>query len=364
MKEDNLSRLRGKNYQGSDDEWRRILSSVLLRRGLEGRETTALQGLDVFAAVTEEEMIITIRKDIGGITVSHDASSPCFWVLLKIFTALQQRLGTISLRVDESQEIELFEWAGLAAQTAAAAEDGKSSLGARLQAQDEAIAQLNRQLEDLIQAKEEHEQALLKKFQELLNSKKLKIRDQQRLLSRVKIDPEQGTTTMASSSFPWEMRTDIGVATDVQETRDVRRPGKPVASRAGKRKAPVDEPSSPPGLTSEPMDVDDTDEGDGPADGSGSPSRTPEESDQETTAEESDTAGTPPPAPSSMKGRLFEPTNQTEHGRPSRSSPPPRRELPFASKAVERAPLPTEDPKPIGDAAGEVSDGETDDDEL
>ncbi len=52
---------------------------------------------------------------------------------------------------------------------------------------------LNAQLEDLIRVKDEHENALLENFTKLLNAKKLKIRDQQRLLARAKIEPDAGT---------------------------------------------------------------------------------------------------------------------------------------------------------------------------
>merc|ERR1711939_405777 len=46
---------------------------------------------------------------------------------------------------------------------------------------------LNQQLEDLVKAKKDHEDELLKKFAALLNTKNLKIRDQQRLLAGAKI---------------------------------------------------------------------------------------------------------------------------------------------------------------------------------
>jgi uncharacterized coiled-coil protein SlyX len=63
-------------------------------------------------------------------------------------------------------------------------------LEAQLAEQKQMVDKLNAQVKSLGEAKQEHEDALLQKFSELLNSKKLKIRDQQRLLSTAKIDPD------------------------------------------------------------------------------------------------------------------------------------------------------------------------------
>lgn len=65
-------------------------------------------------------------------------------------------------------------------------------LDAKLAEQIENNRKLHEQLKALIEAKAEHENALLQKFTELLNAKKLKIRDQQRLLATAKVDSEKG----------------------------------------------------------------------------------------------------------------------------------------------------------------------------
>jgi hypothetical protein len=72
-------------------------------------------------------------------------------------------------------------------------------------------------LEDLIAAKATHENELLKKFCDLLNEKKSKIRDQQRLLASAKVDPVK-------------IRA-------VQAARKTSKPREAGASRPGKRKA-------------------------------------------------------------------------------------------------------------------------------
>lgn len=138
------------------------------------------------ASIAGNILSITLRKNIEGIT---------------------QRLGVITLKEHEAQDdeeeppVQLFDWAGVAVATSAALETEVASLSANLHAQQERLTKLNGQLEDLIKAREEHENLLLEKFMELLNAKKLKIRDQQRLLAEAKIDPNKGIYFVASSSL-------------------------------------------------------------------------------------------------------------------------------------------------------------------
>jgi hypothetical protein len=96
------------------------------------------------------------------------------------------------MQQDEDAEIQLFQWAGTAATLATVAEDELASLSLRYRSQEETIKKLNEQLEDLIKAKADHDNALLEKFAELLNTKKLKIRDQQRLLDAAKMGSSTG----------------------------------------------------------------------------------------------------------------------------------------------------------------------------
>lgn len=70
----------------------------------------------------------------------------------------------------------------------------KELAGVKAQASSEqdTIAKLSAQLDDLIQTKSETESAMLQQFMELLNEKKRKIRDQNRLLARAKVDKDTG----------------------------------------------------------------------------------------------------------------------------------------------------------------------------
>ena len=98
------------------------------------------------------------------------------------------------------------------------------TLTAQLTEQKQTIDKLDQQLEELIQAKKAHEEELLGKFALLLNEKKLKIREQQRLLAGAKIDPN--------------------AAKKVRKAKQVTKGRTPEASRKGKRKADVKDDES------------------------------------------------------------------------------------------------------------------------
>lgn len=176
-----MKNMRTKNYQGDDEEWQDLIAWVFLRKGLEGSKAKALIGLETVAAIDSASLTITLRKNISGIT---------------------QRLGTTTLKQNDSQAIELFDWAGTAVAATTALEGEVASLSAKYHDQQETLAKLSGQLEDLIKAKEEHENELLQKFTELLNAKKLKIRDQQRLLAGAKVDPDKGNLVLRRTT--WE----------------------------------------------------------------------------------------------------------------------------------------------------------------
>ncbi|KAI9754919.1 MAG: hypothetical protein M1815_005347 [Lichina confinis] len=313
LKKAHLAKIRAKNYNGPEDEWEHMLTSSILPRTGEKCRAEETTGVELMASVAEtKEIIITIRKN--------------------------QRLGSIPLRHDQAQEIELFDWAGQAAKAAAAVEDEKTSLVARAKGHDESIAELTRHLDELIRAKDEHEKAVLEKFQELLNSKKRKIREQQRLLDGVKLDGKDSALSTSSGGD---------------------RP-----SRLRKRKAGASGDSPSPGR-SEADDANGTD-----AEG-GSSQTTPEPSDRETAEEESDGYDSRPPIPPTQKDKVVEPrASETRQSPPQkqRADPPPRRELPFPGTGDT-----SNDPRaadPFAKAAGPstISGDETatddDDDEL
>lgn len=73
-----------------------------------------------------------------------------------------------------------------------------STLTKQLQAAEKSIRDLKTSLENLVQSKREHEDMLLGSLAQVLNEKKLKIRNQQRLLASLNVDSEKGL----SSSCP------------------------------------------------------------------------------------------------------------------------------------------------------------------
>lgn len=96
------------------------------------------------------------------------------------------------MKQDNEQAIELFEWSGIAAATADSFRAETATLTDRYQVAEDTISQLKSQLQDLVQAKDQHEKQLMTNFVQLLNEKKLKIRTQQRLLSSATVDPIKG----------------------------------------------------------------------------------------------------------------------------------------------------------------------------
>ncbi|KAF7559735.1 hypothetical protein G7046_g4441 [Stylonectria norvegica] len=144
VKHDRVASLRVKNCPSSESEWQSILESLLNQEPLPDIQATA-------TVSNESSISITIRKQTQGIT---------------------QRLGAITLKYNADEAIELFEWCGVAVETAAVAKQTVADLTATSHSSETAVAQLKSQLEELLQAKAEDETALLQKFRDLLNEKK------------------------------------------------------------------------------------------------------------------------------------------------------------------------------------------------
>ncbi|EMC96314.1 hypothetical protein BAUCODRAFT_70602, partial [Baudoinia panamericana UAMH 10762] len=162
IRETNVKSLQASNYSGSLEEWKTILKCALLHDFSDGQRTD-LQGVESVAAISGDKLTITIRKNISGIT---------------------QRLGSIRLQQNEEEEASLFDWACTAVTIADSLREQMTALQTSAASHQEQVAKLNRQLDDLVQAKKAHEEELLKKFAVLINEKKLKIRQQQRLLAK------------------------------------------------------------------------------------------------------------------------------------------------------------------------------------
>ena len=97
------------------------------------------------------------------------------------------------MKKDEDQEIDTITWVSTAVVRSQVLEQEAEDLRTKSKEQGELIKKLNKQLEDLIASKADHENVLLEKFREILNTKKLKIRDQQRLLATAKVKQGKGS---------------------------------------------------------------------------------------------------------------------------------------------------------------------------
>ncbi len=257
--------------------------------------------------------------------------------------------------------MELYEWCGISIQANADLKDQLSSLKSKYSEQQDTINKLNAQLEELIAAKASHETELLAKFCNLLNGKKAKIRDQQRLLASAKVDPKK--------------------VAEVQESRKGTKTRAAGPSRPGKRKAggksgppfdgDEDEDGTDEGFEKMDVDVDQV-----PNDSDQESVQTPEPDDEETVdddnGDEDDDAAPPvkPPARSTRqatagRGKTTATDSKTSKVTNSKATKPnteedpektpPRRELPFAKKKAPPA-------KPPVDAADDETASE--DDEL
>lgn len=195
FKEADTKAYQDRNFKGNLEDWKTLLLFALLHHKPEGLLPDSLQGVETVAAINKTNATITIRKKVGEIT---------------------QRLGTIPLQKTDA-EVDTLEWVDAAAAEAEGLRLQLDVLRASVESQRDSIAKLTTELDMLVRAKKAHEDELLSKFAALLNAKKLKIRDQQRLLKSAKIDSD--------------------AAIDVSRSKSARTPRKASSSRGGKRKA-------------------------------------------------------------------------------------------------------------------------------
>ncbi|KAJ5907993.1 hypothetical protein N7495_000675 [Penicillium taxi] len=192
VKKSRLKDFRAKNYQGSEDEWAQIVSYIL-GEPIPADQLASISGIEATASITgsgdeDREIVLAIRKRVQSIT---------------------QRLGTLVLKQDDEQAIELFEWTGIAAAKANELQNQVTELADRHNGFEEKIKQLTEQLEELIRVKTEHENQLLANFVQILNEKKLKIRNQQRLLATATADSARVAEIQAATGSVHETSHEI-----------------------------------------------------------------------------------------------------------------------------------------------------------
>ena len=196
-------------------------------------------------------------------------------------SAITQKLGEVVFKKDESQEIDIRKWTGTAVERSNELDREVQDLISKYDEQSRKMEKLNNQLEDLIKAKREHEDSLLLNFRELLNTKKLKIRDQKRILASAKLDPKQ--------------------AAKIQSARSISQPHAATPSRAGKRKLKSDHQDSE---SSEESGFEGKSPKQKPESDLSEQMNTPEHSSQEVTDDETgDEPDSSPPQASRLPGR-------------------------------------------------------------
>ncbi|CAI7620747.1 unnamed protein product [Penicillium glandicola] len=315
VKKTRLKDLRAKNYQGSNDEWVKTVSLILGQCSAPPDEPDWATGLEASANISgsddNKEIVITIRKRVQTIT---------------------QRLGGFVLKQDDEQAVELFEWTGLTAMRAHMLEQQVSSLTGRYRLAEDTIHMLSEQLEELMHAKSEHENRLVANFVQVLNEKKLKIRNQQRLLASATVDATKFSEIQAS--IPEESH---GTA---QKSH--------LAKRSARKMSDIDDSDG-----FEQMDID--------------PIQTDRVvSDDQDTDDEEELSVPHPLDDEQNNSTMDDDSSQDESAQLKRISPardiaPPQRNLPFTKRTggpIKRA-APTKRSEDTEETAGE-----TDDDEL
>ncbi|KAI1472048.1 uncharacterized protein F4812DRAFT_456145 [Daldinia caldariorum] len=281
----------------SNEEWEGILTSTFV-------DQKPTPDIEIRADIPPDRSSVSIsfRKNIQGIT---------------------QRLGSIKLEDDDKTEISPFDWCISAIGAREKVEEDLLAANHKIQSLENSLGELKDQLDELIKAKDDDETQLLEKFRDLINEKKVKIRQQQRLLASASVDPEKLANVHANQST---------------------RKHVPKPSRASKRKVKEEESSDD---EFEKMDVKE--------DGNGSAQPDMEEDQGDTTAGETasgaDTDEDPAPPPiKSQRNQAAVPTRNTRasasveedsgsEGSQEKSKPlPPPRRLPFMKNRGLAAP--------------------------
>lgn len=105
---------------------------------------------------------------------------------------MQVTLGEIILPQDDEFEFNPFDWARASALAHTQTLQQVAKLQAQVGSEQQTTAKLNAQLDEFIKTKNEAEAVMLRQFMVLLNEKKRKIRDQNRLLAGAKLEQSPG----------------------------------------------------------------------------------------------------------------------------------------------------------------------------
>lgn len=172
VRQRNYGKAKSSNYVGSDEHWLAILKYAFITRQTSELEESERKGLHVECAISgiepKSQLTITIYSRVEDIT---------------------HQLGQVELAFSpDVSDVDLFGWSCQIIDQRDKLEDQIATGGQQAHSTQQTIATLQKQLEDLVKAKEEHEHQLLSKFTLLLDEKKLKIRNQQRILQTANVN--------------------------------------------------------------------------------------------------------------------------------------------------------------------------------
>ncbi|KAL7944399.1 hypothetical protein V8C42DRAFT_326686 [Trichoderma barbatum] len=279
LKHDRVASFQVANCPVSESEWQGILQSLFALQPAADIQATA-------SIKSESSLTITVRKRVQGIT---------------------QRLGSIELKFNENEGIELFQWCADSVGALAQSNVALAEAAAHAKELEATVKVLKSQLDELVTSKQDDETALLLKFRDLLNEKKVKIREQQKVIAAGPL-PSSQSASQRFSQPP-----------DSEPSR------KPAPSRSRKRKVQAVEASSNEPEEDE-MEVDKI-------------KVEPQDSEQEDTAEETASGGSDDddddddnsgPGIGSSSG----PAPKSPPPSKKIDAPPAPRSLPFAKKAA------------------------------
>ncbi|KAH8888379.1 hypothetical protein GQ53DRAFT_264429 [Thozetella sp. PMI_491] len=305
LKHDNIEKLRVANSPSSSDEWETILTAVLYNR-------KAIDGVEAVAKIHDGQSIdVVIRRRVEGIN---------------------QKLGTLTLKRKDNEAIDTLDWCSEAVLSREKAKAELALAAAKASELESVVSELKEQLEELIRAKRTDEAETLEKFRDLLNEKKIKIREQQQLLAA---GPAFPSAVQAASHA---VKEEPEASPPPQPKRRGQRqsaaaksaPSKPATSARSKRKAAQaalgddGDQSSDDGF--EKMDVDSK-----PSEDVADLSEDQHTTDDDETGSDSDDAAQPPPraGPSRQQPSVQNRTATSARQADKPKDLPPPRALPF-----------------------------------
>lgn len=258
--------------------------------------------------------------------------------------SLQQRIGTIILDFKEDEELDIFDWCGRALAAKQSIEADLKSATSKAEWVENAVKELRDQLEELIRAKKAEEAELLGKCRDLLNEKKVKIREQQRLLLENNVDAES-----------------VGVApSPKKKAPQTTRGHTPKSSRTSKRKAAEPEPEPEVPESDDELEKMEVDKKHGEEDSEEDRTTDAGDNDDETASEPDDEDEEPVPATRRAARNVDKPpAANTRHASQKKvETPPPPRTLPFNQRKAAAKPSPSPEPEPEAEGSETESDDE------